>query len=487
MRILIVLPAIDRVRVTAASPRVPNRKMKRFSILPLTTVAALTPAHHEVILCDENVEALDLSADVDLVAVSFMTAYAPRAYEIATAFRARGICTVAGGYHPTFRPDEAASHFDAVVVGEAEGSWPQLLEDLEAGHLRRIYRRDAPCDPAEIRVPRRDLTEHNARHYVTTDAVQASRGCRHNCSYCSVTAFFGATHRTRPLDHVLAELADLPRDLMFVDDNIIGDPAYARRLFEAMVPMKKRWVSQSSLEIADDPELLRLARAAGCIGLFIGLETLNEANLRAVEKGFNDRAGYRRKIASIRAAGIGIVAGVIVGMDSDDTGTFARMLRFLEITGIDAVQVNIMTPLPGTPLFDRMDRQGRITDRDWSHYDFRHCVIRPTGMTAAELQNGADWLYAQFYRLDRILSRFARSLVTLGPVPALVGLRLGLTYRYDNRREHIVGRNPASRATRHGHRAARPAVQKPIPLPLWQLANPSELSKVVKRTDSASF
>ncbi|MEE4271891.1 MAG: radical SAM protein [Thermoanaerobaculales bacterium] len=443
MKILIILPAVERVRVTADEPRVPDRKMKRFSVLPLTTVAALTPPHHEVVLCDENVEPLDLESNVDVAAVSFMTAYAPRAYEIADAFRARGVVTVAGGFHPTFMPDEAAEHFDSVVVGEAEGSWPELLEDLEAGRLQQVYRRDAPCDPSEIPVPRRDLTARNARHYVTTAAVQAGRGCRHGCRYCSVTAFYGRTHRNRPLDSVLAELAELPRDFMFVDDNIIADREYAKTLFRAMAPLKKRWVSQASLEIADDPELLRLARAAGCLGLFIGIETLGEDNLAAVEKGFNDRAGYRRKIAAVRKAGIGIIAGIIVGMDGDDVGTFERMLRFLDLTGIDAIQVNIMTPLPGTPLWTAMEDQGRILDRDWSHYDFRHCVIRPVRMSAGECQAGADWLYSRFYRLDRILNRFARGLFTLGPAGALLGLKLGMTYRYDNKREGIVGSNPA--------------------------------------------
>jgi radical SAM superfamily enzyme YgiQ (UPF0313 family) len=240
---------------------------------------------------------------------------------------------------------------------------------------------------------------------------------------------------------------------MFVDDNILADPAYARRLFLAMVPMGKRWVGQCSIEIADDPEMLRLARRSGCLGLFIGIETLSEENLAAVEKGFNDSSGYLARIAAIRRAGIGIVAGIIVGMDGDDTGTFERMLLFLERARIDAIQVNIMTPLPGTPLHDALARAGRIVDGDYAHYDFRHCVVRPARMTAEELQDGADWLYARFYRLDRILLRFARSVLTIGPAAAWVGLRLGLTYRYDNRRERIVGRNPA----RSPQEAAAPA------------------------------
>ena len=422
--------------------------MLRFSVLPLTTVAGLTPRRHSVTLLDENVEPLDLDADVDVVGITFMTALAPRAYEIADAFRARGRTVVAGGYHPTFLPEEAAGHFDAVVVGEAEGNWERVLEDIEAGRLRRIYRRPEPCVPAEIPVPRRELTERTARHYATIHAVQTGRGCRHACRYCSVTAFHRGAHRSRPLDHVLEELRGVPRDFMFVDDNLLADPDYARALLRAMVPLRKRWVGQCSLEIADDPELLRLARRAGCIGLFIGIETLSAANLEAVEKGWSDSAGHLGRIAAIRRAGIGIVAGIIVGMDGDDTGTFERTLDFLDRARIDAVQVNVMTPLPGTPLFEAFERQGRILDRDYGHYDFRHCVIRPARMTPGEVQDGADWIYAQFYRADRILLRFARSLIALGPAAAWVGLRLGLTYRYDNRRERIVGRNPAGKPVR---------------------------------------
>jgi radical SAM superfamily enzyme YgiQ (UPF0313 family) len=446
MKIMLVLPAGDAVRVTCEKPRVPKRNMLRFSILPLTTVAALTPPEHEVAICDENVQPLDLEADVDVVGISFMTALAPRAYEIADAFRARGKRVIAGGYHPTFLPEEAAEHFDAVVVGEAEGTWPRVLADIEAGRLQRVYRPHGQCDLSEIPMPRRDLTAGTAHHYVTTNAVQTGRGCRHSCRYCSITAFHGRTHRSRPLPSVLEELRGVPRDFMFVDDNIIADREYARTLFRSMIPLRKRWVAQCSLELADDPDLLRLAGRAGCIGLFIGIETLSEENLAAVEKGFNDTQGYLRRISRIRRHGIGIVAGIIVGMDGDDPGAFERTLRFLQKARIDAVQVNVMTPLPGTPLFDELRGRGRILDFDWSRYDFRHCVIRPARMSASQLQEGADWLYAQFYRLDRILLRFARAVFALGWIQALVGLRLNLTYRYDNLREGIVGRNPAAQA-----------------------------------------
>jgi radical SAM superfamily enzyme YgiQ (UPF0313 family) len=444
MKILLVLPASEAFRVRSPSDPVPKRKMLRFSVLSLTTVAALTPPEHTVSICDENVEILDLETDADVVGITFMTALAPRAYEIARAFRARGRKVVAGGFHPTFLPEESASHFDSVIVGDAETLWPQCLADIEAGQPRRIYRHSAPPDLAATPSPRRDLTAKTERRYATTGAVQTGRGCRHRCSYCSITAFHGGTHRSRPLENVIAELKALPRNMMFVDDNIIADREYARRLFRAMAPMKKRWVSQCSLEIADDTELLSLARRAGCYGFFIGVETSSAENLAAVGKTFIAARRTEARIAAIRRAGIGVIAGMIVGMDADGRGVFRNTLRFLQRARIDALQLNIMTPLPGTPLFDELDGAGRIIDRDWSRYDFRHVVIEPKKMAARELQDGADWLITRFYRLDQILQRFARSLFTLGLMPAWLALKLNLTYRGDVRRLSIRGRDPAT-------------------------------------------
>jgi radical SAM superfamily enzyme YgiQ (UPF0313 family) len=448
MKILLVLPAAESVRVTQERPAVTNRAMLRFSVLPLTAVAALTPREHPVRIVDENVEALDFDADVDVVGVTFMTALAPRAHEIAREFRARGKIVVAGGYHATLWTAEVTEHFDAVVVGDAEGAWPRLLQDIEAGCLRKVYRHVDQSAELRTPIPRRELLASHARDYVTLHAVQTGRGCPHGCRYCSITTFHQRKHRQRPLADVLAELREVPRNFMFVDDNIIADRRYAAELFRAMVPLRKRWVSQCSIEIADDPELLRMAYRAGCRGLFIGIESTNAANLAAMGKAFNDSARYLDRLARIRRAGIGIIAGIIVGMDWDDVGVFERTRGFLERARIDSLQLNILTPLPGTPLFNDMENAGRVTDRDWSHYDFRHVVFRPAHMTARQLQDGADWLYAQFYRLDRILLRFVRAVFAIGWLPAVLGLKLNLTYRYDNKREAIVGRNPARTATR---------------------------------------
>ncbi len=447
MKILLVVPAGEVVRVTRERPQVPRRAMQRFSVLPLAVVAALTPREHEVRIIDENVEPLDFDLACDVVGVTFMTALAPRAYEIAHEFRRRGRTVIGGGYHPTFCPAEAARHFDAIVVGDAEGVWPRVLTDIQGGRLRRVYGPVAGDGAAALSdpvlrtpVPRRELLARKAKYYVTTNAVQTSRGCRHGCRYCSITAFHHRTERHRLVADVLADLQTISRDFIFVDDNIAADHAYARELFTAMAPLRKRWVSQCSIEVADDAELLGLMRAAGCHGLFVGIETTNAANLATVGKQFNDSTRYQERIRRIHRAGIGIVAGIILGLDHDAPGVFAGTLRFLQQMRIEAVQVNILTPLPGTPLFADMEHAGRVTDHDWSHYDFRHVVFRPAGMTAVELQAGADWLYAQFYRLDRILWRFVRGLFTMPWVLACLGLKLGLTYRYDNKREGIVGR-----------------------------------------------
>jgi radical SAM superfamily enzyme YgiQ (UPF0313 family) len=459
LRILLVLPAGEQVRVTREAPEVPRRAMLRFSVLPLTAVAALTPREHQVRIVDENVEALDFDTECDVVGISFMTALAPRAYEIAAEFRRRGRTVVAGGYHATLCPEDATPHFDAVVVGDAEGAWERVLADVQLGHFQKVYLQGAHSEPGsrwqdthpellQTPVPRRDLIKHTARHYATINAVQAGRGCRHNCRYCSVTVFHAQKYRRRSVEDVVRELRSLPRDFIFVDDNIIAERDYAAELFRAMIPLRKRWVSQCSILVADDPELLQLMSAAGCCGLFIGIETASDDNLAAMNKQFNHPGRYPERLRRIRRAGIGVVAGMIVGMDDDDARVFERTLRVLREMQLDAVQLNILTPLPGTPLYADLDGDRRVIDGDWSHYDYRHVVFRPAQMTAAELQAGADWVYAQFYRLDRILWRFVRSVFVIGWRPALLALKLGLTYRYDNRREGITGWNPAGVASR---------------------------------------
>jgi radical SAM superfamily enzyme YgiQ (UPF0313 family) len=442
MKVLLVLPAGDQYRIATEKDNVPSRNMLRFSILSLTLVAALTPPEYKVDICDENVEVLDFETDAQVIGISFMTALAPRAFEIASRFREKGKTVVAGGYHPTLCPNETAKYFNAVVIGDAEELWPKVLNDIANNSLQSVYQHSSLCSLTQTPFPRRDLLHNTANYYATTNAVQIGRGCIHACKFCSISAFYSGKYRSRPLSNVIGELKSLSKDLIFVDDNIISNPEYARDLFKEMIPLKKRWVGQCSLKIADDTELLQLAYASGCQGLFIGIETLNKENLSFVGKDINTEYELKKRINTIRKAKIAIIAGLIVGMDFDDISVFEYTLQFLKQTKIDAIQVNIMTPLPGTPLFEKFKISGRITDTDYSNYDFRHVVIKPARMTPGELQNGADWLYNSFYRLDKIILRTLGAMWRLGILKALLGFKLNMTYRYDNKRENIVGYNP---------------------------------------------
>lgn len=454
MKIYLVLPACDQLRVNSKNDPVPKRKMLRFSVLSLTTLAALTPEKHEVILCDENVEPVDYDIDADIVGISFMTGLANRAYELADHFKNRGILTVAGGFHPTLNPKEAQRFFDVVISGDAEDTWPKLLKDVENNEYKKFYQSEFCRSLDDAPSPRRNLLK-NRKHYITTDAVQTGRGCNHKCKFCSVTAFFQHNHRSKPFDQVIGEVVTADRTFMFVDDNIIADREFAVRLFKEMIPMKKRWVSQCSIELADDDELLDLASKAGCIGLFIGIESVNRKNLANVDKSFNKPEKYKKKIRKINKAGIGVQAGMIVGLDSDDKTVFESTLKFLQSSGIGALQLAILTPQPGTPLREQFEKENRIIDNDWSHYDYRHTVIKPKNMTARELQDGADWLYVQYYRLDRIVARTVKALFRVGFMPAVLTWRMNMTYRYDNKLLGLKGRNPAKKRKREKLRELR--------------------------------
>ncbi len=442
MKILLVLPASENLRVRHPEGSVPKREMLRFSVLPLLTVASLTPGGHEVEICDENVSYLDFDRPCDLVGVGFMTALAPRAYEIAREFRKRGRTLVAGGYHPTLMPEEVLEHFDSVLTGDAEGAWPRLIEDFKRGRLQRRYSQtESEAGWIAGAEGARALLAPTSRFYATPNAVQAGRGCAHNCRYCSVAAFHKGCYRHRPLEEIIREVEALKGDFIFVDDNIVSDEDFAAGLFKALKPLGRSWVSQCSIKIADNPGLLRLAAESGCRGLFIGVESLGVRNMEQMGKEFG-ASGTAEKIRKVRRAGIGVIAGIIVGMDFDGRDVFAKTLEFLRECHVDAIQLNIMTPLPGTPLFEDFQQKGRIRSRDWRLYDFRHVVMEPMKMSPGELQDGADWLYSKFYSLPAIIYRTLNALLVCGLQTAFLSLKLGLTYRYDIVREGICGRNP---------------------------------------------
>ncbi len=440
MKILLIAPSTGKWRQVGKGHFWHGRTF-RFSMLSLLTVAAETPAEHDVRIVDEQMEPVPWDADVDLVGITGMTAVAPRGYEIAAHFRARGIPVVMGGIHATLCPTEALEHADAVVAGDAEGIWQMILSDVESGNLSGIYRNPAPPDLADLKPLPRHLLDR--RGYVTVHAVQATRGCPYACDFCSVSAFHHRSHRRRPAQEVAAEVAQIPDPFfIFVDDNLTAHKAYARELFQALAPLNKKWVTQSSLTVCQDEAFLDAAADAGCCGFFVGMETFSEQNLKGMHKGFNKVEEYRGAVDRLHQRGITVEAGIVFGFDGDGPEVFETTLAGLEALQVDLIQASILTPLPGTPL--GLSMADRVFDRDWSHYDFHHAVFEPAGMTAAELKAGHDWVTRSFYHPKRIAQRLAqhtRRPRALSTLKYLAGVNLAYYGRI--RQWNIRGHNPA--------------------------------------------
>ncbi len=376
----------------------------RFPYLALTTLAALTDDTWDIEIIDENVQDIDYSRLPDLAAISIMTPLAKRGYQIADRFREKGVPVVVGGIHPTMMRDEAKEHADAVVLGEAEGTWPSLLSDFRNDALKPFYRPAGFCGLEKLSIPRRDLL--NRKPYFFVNTVQTTRGCPFDCEFCSVTSFYGRTYRFRPVADIIDEIGRLEKGyIFFVDDNIVGNPAHAKELFRALIPLNIRWFSQASLSVVKDRELLTLARKSGCRGLFIGFESLSQESLKAMGKSVNRVAEYQDSIKKIHDQGIGIQGSFIFGADDDDESVFSDVLRFVEKTHIDAVMFSVLTPFPGTRIYETLLKEGRIIDTNWEHYDMNHVVFQPKRMTAQRLQQGLDWAYERVYGYRSIVKR----------------------------------------------------------------------------------
>ena len=381
-------------------------------------VAALTPPEVEVSLTDENVTVVDFQKETDLVGVTAQTITAQRAYEICDSFRARGVKVILGGIHPSTLPEEASQHADAVVIGEAEGIWPKLIDDFKTDKLQRVYMQRERPSLLKLPIPRRDLYAKEGYH--VTNTISATRGCPHACSFCSVTSFLGRTYRCRPIEEVLKEVETLKRRKLtvFVDDNIAGNPKYAKELFRALVPYKVKWIAQASVAIARDDELLKLAVAGGCQALLIGFETISQDNLVAMGKRINTVDEYPAVIRKIHSHGIAIHGFFILGLDGDNEDVFERTSRFARKMRLESAQFAWPVPYPGTDLCKSLDKAGRIVTKDWSQYE-SNLVFKPKLMSPEVLQKGRGRVWCEFYSLPSIWRRVGlrrRNLVTIWAV-----------------------------------------------------------------------
>jgi len=428
LKFLLINPTAPQWRIDNGGPPRRSTRVFRFSMLSSLSVAAAMPSYVETQIIDEDVEPINFDTDADLIGISFMNYNAPRAYEIADRFRhEKKKPVILGGYHPTFMPNEAIQYANAICIGEAEDNAPRMVEDFTAGKLKPFYE-SGPVDLRGLPMPNRNLIRKSA--YITPDAIQATRGCPNRCKFCSISSFLKHTFRTRPVGEVIEELKSLSRNILFMDDNIIADTEYAKELFSKMVPLRKKWFSQCSIAIASDDELLRLASDSGCHGMFIGLESISQDNLSDCNKNFNRASDYLRAIKKIHSKEIGVFAGIVFGMDGDRSDVFKKTLSFLYESKVDTLQATILTPFPGTKLFSEMERQGRIIDRNWGHFDFGHVVFDPKNMRPEVLKKGHDWVLIKFYSRRSVFQRLWNTFGYLSPWIVLKGVApLNFSYR----------------------------------------------------------
>ena len=401
--------------ITASSPeirRVRRSRVLNFQQITMPYLAAFVPPSWRVIHFDEEAGPVDESIPADLVAMTFHTPSAYHAYAMAGRFRSKGIPVVLGGPHVTLMPDEAERHADAIFIGEAEEEWPRFLNDFGKGMIRKRYH---PAEVPDLAVAPVPVREHFHRRDHTGGVLFATRGCTHGCEFCTLAVMYRRLFRTRPVDAVAAEFASFRgKIVIFWDDNLANDREYAKKLFRAIAPAGKWWSSQVSVEAGADEEFLRLAALSGCKQLFLGLESLSQASMDGAGKKFNRVDRYARIIDRIHAHGIAVQAGIVFGFDHDDETIFEKTVRFLDASGVQNATFNILTPYPGTPLFLRLQREGRILSRDWRRYNGRGDVVfTPKLMSPEILRDGFIYATKHFYSAGSIMRRLARSPVGL--------------------------------------------------------------------------
>jgi len=403
------------------------KRSLRYSPLTLTTLAALIPPelNAQVNLQDEGVQPLNLEFDADLVAISCITGTAQRGYAIADELRARGIPVVFGGVHATLLPDEAAQHADAVVIGYAERSWPQLLRDFSEGKLQPRYWLPTGRVLSDVPHARRDLLDR--KKYSTVNSIEATRGCPHKCDFCAVPAAWPNIYAHRPIEDVVAELDTFTeRHAVFIDLSPVEDVQYAKALYRAMIPLKMRWVGLATTRIAEDQELLSLAAQSGCKGVLIGFESISQATLNQTHKGFHSATNYGEVVRRLHDHGIGVQGCFVFGFDNDDEDVFERTVEFVDRTKIDLPRYAVMTPFPGTGAFRQLEAEGRLLHKNWALYDVEHVVFQPKRMSAERLQAGLEWSWKQSYRWGSIARRFLGAPRSIWPL--WVSLNLGYKY-----------------------------------------------------------
>jgi radical SAM superfamily enzyme YgiQ (UPF0313 family) len=399
MKILLITPVKDLRSKTPKSLMMPQ--------LALHILEGLTPSEHQVKIVEEEVADINLDEECDLVGISCMTSNAFRAYYIAQEFKKRGKTVILGGVHPTILPDEALLYVDSVVVGEAEGVWEQLLEDFQISKLKKIYHMPNPPLDRYIVMKHRKLTKKRLFNVIP---VMTTRGCPYNCEFCCVSDIYGKKIRHVPVKNVVRDIRESGGKIfIFLDDNIIGHSEYAKKLFKAIKPLKITWISQASISFVQDKELITLAAESGCGGLFVGVETVSENQLKRMRKSFNNIRKVEEAIKKVKDLGIHFHASMVFGFDDDTKDVFPETLKFLMRNKISTASFNVLTPYPGTRVYEQFKEEGRLLTTDWKYYDHTTVVFKPKHMTPYELQEGKTWVKKEFSKFSSILKRFPQN------------------------------------------------------------------------------
>ncbi|KPK00586.1 MAG: hypothetical protein AMJ60_00540 [Desulfobacterales bacterium SG8_35] len=394
--------------------------------LSLAILNGLTPNNHDVQVINDIVEHINFSLDYDLVAITAMTTQIGRAYQIADHFRNLGVKVIIGGIHATILPEEAKEHADSVVIGEADNLWEGILKDFENKCHKEFYQDTSRPDLQNFVLPRwdninLDIYPKPRGHKLPKMPLFTTRGCVFDCKFCSVSKYFGRTYRFKPISHVLKEIDHInTNNYFFVDDNIACNSDYSRDLFKAIGKKNINWLSQISTTVLKTPELIDLAAKSGCTSLFIGIESINKNSLKSVNKGFNKIEEYKELFARLRKSGIKPFASIIFGLDEDTPEQFKLTIDFLMQNKIGNAYFWILTPLPGTKLYEEMNNEGRILTKDWSRYNLSDVVFQPKNFTPEELYEGYWKSFQEFFSLKNIMKRLYFNVpITSQPFDAL--------------------------------------------------------------------
>jgi radical SAM superfamily enzyme YgiQ (UPF0313 family) len=403
MRLTLVHPAVGR------RPGVDYMRTWQMEPLPIAVLAALTPKDVSIAFYDDRMEKIDFDRPADLVAIPVETYTAKRAYQIASEFRRRRVPVVMGGFHATLMTDEVKDYAEAVVFGEAEELWPLVVEDARAGRLKPIYQSNSQPDLGQVRY---DRSLFRGRRYLRLGLVETGRGCRFPCDFCAVQTFFQRTARHRPIDAIVSEIASLKDEkklFFFVDDNFAADLSFARDLAEALAPLGIRWVTQMSINAAHDEAFLAALARAGCSGVLIGFESLDEGVLRAMKKRFNTmRGGFTAALANLRRHGIRVYGTFVFGYDGERADAFDEAAEFAIDHRFYLAAFNHLTPFPGTPLFARLKQEGRLLYERWwldERYGYNGIPFQPKTMAPDDIRQGCLRARRRFYSWKSIVRR----------------------------------------------------------------------------------